>query len=371
MSQTQLASAASRPFTVSVDCHVVEPLDLWSTRIDHRFRDRLPRVQTIDGKKFMVVEGHKNQRIVDFTLEGDALERSQRGSHDIAERLRDHRRDGIDAEVTFPTRGLVCFVTPDPEFQMAQARVYNDWLHETYAGQFDWMMPAPCIPPLDVKSAIAEVERCAARGFRTFFLPAHIPQQPYNLAIYDPLWDAIQATGWPISFHVGTGRDPRTASGAGGAVYNYAVSALGGAQDTIARLISSGVAERFPNLKFGTIESGIGWVPWLLHALDEAQSKHHFWASPTLPMKCSEYYLRQGFAAFQDDPIGLAFIDRFERNFLWSNDYPHHEGTWPRSQPVIEQTMAHLTPAQRANVLGGNAARLFGFDPQRAARAMH
>jgi predicted TIM-barrel fold metal-dependent hydrolase len=316
----------------------------------------------------MVVEGHKNQRVVDFKLEGQDLERSQRGSRDVAQRREDHLRDGIDAEVTFPSRGLLCFVGPDPEFQMAQARVYNDWAYESFGQYFDWMMPAPPVPPRDVKAAIAEVERVAKMGFRTVFLPAHVPEQPYNLDVYDPLWAKIQEIGIPISFHVGTGRDPRTASGAGGAIYNYAISALGGAQDTIARLLSSGVADRFPNLKFGTIESGIGWVPWLLHALDEAQTKHHFWTFPKLSMKCSEFYIRQRFSAFQDDPIGLAHIDRFENNFLWSNDYPHHEGTWPYSARVIEETMSHLTPEQRRKVLGGNAAKLYGFADS-AARA--
>jgi len=366
---TKSNSTEERPFTVSVDCHVLEPMDLWSTRIDKKFRDRLPHVEVVGGKKYMVVEGHKNQRVIDSNFQGLEIERSKAGSMDVEERRKDHLRDGIDAEVTFPSRGLTCFVTPDPEFQMAQARIYNDWAHETFSEQFDWMMPAPTIPPLDVNAAIAEVQRVASMGFRTFFLPAHVPQQPYNMPVYEPLWAAIEETGFPISFHVGTGRDPRTASGAGGAIFNYAISALGGAQDTIARLLSSGVAERFPKLRFGTIESGIGWVPWLLHALDEAQAKHHFWCSPKLELKCSEYYERQCFAAFQDDPIGLAFIDRFEDNFLWSNDYPHHEGTWPTSQAVIADTMKHLTDQQREKVLGGNAAKLYGFSASSSLRA--
>lgn len=356
------AGVRSPYFTVSVDCHIIEPPDLWETRINKQFRHRLPHVEERDGKKFMVVEGHKPQRVLDFKLEGQDLERSTRGQRDVNERIKDHDRDGIDAEVTFPSRGLTALVTPDPEFQLAQARVYNDWLHESYAPFFNRMMPAPIIPVLDVPGAIAEVQRVTKLGFRTFFMPAHTPQQPYNLAVYDPLWAAVEETGWPISFHVGTGRDPRTASGAGGAIYNYAISALGGAQDTVARIISSGVCDRFPKLKFGTIESGIGWVPWLLHALDEAQAKHHFWAFPRLELKCSEYYLRQGYSAFQDDPIGLAFIDRFENNFLWSNDYPHHEGTWPYSQSVIQSTMALLTQEQKRKVLGATAAKLYGFE---------
>ena len=54
--------------------------------------------------------------------------------------------------------------------------------------------------------------------------------------------------------------------------------------------------------------------------------------------------------------MGLA--DRF----MWGNDYPHHEGTWPHSAEAIERTMGHLTDASRTKVLGLNAARLFGFE---------
>jgi hypothetical protein len=46
---------------------------------------------------------------------------------------------------------------------------------------------------------------------------------------------------------------------------------------------------------------------------------------------------------------------------VWGNDYPHHEGAWPHSAPAIERTMGELTDAQRAKVLGLNAARLVGF----------
>jgi predicted TIM-barrel fold metal-dependent hydrolase len=95
--------------------------------------------------------------------------------------------------------------------------------------------------------------------------------------------------------------------------------------------------------------------------MDEAHAKHHFWVYPKLSMKPSEYFLRQGFAAFQDDPVGLAHIDLLENNIVWGNDYPHHEGTWPYSQKVIAETMGHLTEEQRRKVIGLNAARIYKF----------
>jgi predicted TIM-barrel fold metal-dependent hydrolase len=358
------STTQARPFTVSVDCHVKEPPDLWEQRIDNRFRHRLPHIEQRDGKDYMVVEGHKTQRVIEFKLEGIDLERSMAGSREPAQRMADLARDGVDAEVTFPQRGLSVFASPDAEFQMAQAVVYNDWLYESFHTIFDRMMPAPMVPTRDVPAAIREVERVAKLGFRTLFFPAAVPGQPYNLAVYDPLWATVQDAGLPISFHIATGRDPRTASGAGGAIFNYAALKFGdeGAQACLAHLLGSGVCDRFPRLKFGTIEAMIGWIPWLLHALDEAQEKHHMWSFPKLSMKPSEFYQRHCFASFQDDPIGLTFVAGFEDQFMWSNDYPHHEGTWPYSAEVIAATMAHLTDTQRRKILGLNAARIFGFE---------
>jgi predicted TIM-barrel fold metal-dependent hydrolase len=132
----------------------------------------------------------------------------------------------------------------------------------------------------------------------------------------------------------------------------------------VANLCASGVLERFPRLRFASIEAGIGWVAWALGAMDEAYRKHHMWVRPRLPLLPSEYFRRQGYASFQEDPAGLALVAEFdlEDNFLWANDYPHHEGTWPHSAEAIERTMARLGDAQRAKILGLNAARLFGFE---------
>ena len=90
----------------------------------------------------------------------------------------------------------------------------------------------------------------------------------------------------------------------------------------------------------------------------------HFWVRPKLAMLPSEYFRAHGFASFQEDPVGLALAEstNLVDCFMWGNDYPHHEGTWPHSAEAIERTMGHLSDASRAKVLGLNAARLFGFD---------
>jgi predicted TIM-barrel fold metal-dependent hydrolase len=362
-------------FMVSADTHANEPANLWYERIDRVYRERLPRIEVdAEGKRWQVTEGFRPIRLRSTIFEGEDLERNRAGA-DPEERLRDHARDGIDAEVIFPNKGLSMWATPDSKFAMAMCRVYNEWAWETFGPYNDRLAPLAAIATGDLEGSLAEVERVAALGFRGLTLPckpiwgAHDADQPnYNLPTFDPLWARIQETGLPITFHVSTGRDPRASRGNGGAVINYVSHSLAPTIEPVANLCASGVLERFPGIRFASIEAGIGWVAWALTAMDEAYLKHHMWVRPRLKALPSEYFREHGFASFQDDAPGLELCERFglEQNYLWANDYPHHEGTWPHSAETIERTMGHLSDRARARILGLNSARLFGFEiPER------
>jgi predicted TIM-barrel fold metal-dependent hydrolase len=254
---------------------------------------------------------------------------------------------------------------------MAQCRVWNDWAWEQFGKHQDRMIPAGSIATGDLEGSIAEVQRLAKLGFKCLTLPCkpiwgghdsnHVN---YNLPHFDPLWAAITDAGLPITFHVSTGRDPRAARGNGGAVVNYVSHSLSPTIEPVANLCASGVLERFPTLRFATIEAGIGWVPWLLEAMDEAYKKHHFWVRPKLKNLPSEYYRMHGFSSFQEDKAGLDLAEShgLDGNFMWANDYPHHEGTWPHSAEAIERTMGQLSDGARAKVLGLNCARFLGLE---------
>ena len=359
-------------FMVSSDTHGNEPADLWEKGIDTKYRHRIPRIEVdAKGERWSLVEGHRPSKIREMKLTGEEKERADAINVDLAGRLAHSARDGIDAEVIFPGRGLSMWATPDPVFASAMCRVYNDWAMEYYGEVYDRLSPIACISPGDVEGAVAEVYRAAEMGFRG----VNIPVQPlhgsnpdssrtgYHLPIYDPVWAAIQETGMPITMHVATGKDPRGAGGDGGAVINYAWHALATAMEPVVQTCASGLFERFPGLQFATIEAGCGWAAWLHWAADEAYEKTHFWAFPKLKMRPSEYAKLHWSYSFQDDPMGIQdAVDWYgHTRLVWGNDYPHHEGTWPRSAEVILRTMGHLPEWQMADVIGLNAARLFGF----------
>jgi len=356
---------------ISADCHAGEPANLWVDRIEPEYRNRLPRTEIDEkGVKWSISEGWQKSRLLDMKLDGEDGVRAKAGSSP-AERIKDDIRDGVDAEIIFPNRGLMMWATPDPAFAEAQCRVYNTWAWEAYGPYNDRLSPMACIAPGVVEGAIKEIARCAKLGFRGISLPCkpifgpHDSRHPnYNLAIYDPMWKLIEEAGLPVTFHVSTGRDPRVARKDGGAVINYVSHALTQTVEPLACVCASGVIERFPGIHFSGIECGIGWVAWSIDAMDEAYRKHHMWAFPKLKKMPSEYFHSNCSASFQEDRVGLDTCVKYGLvdNIMWANDYPHHEGSWPHSAPAIERQMGHLTDEQRAKILGLNAARIFKFD---------
>jgi len=358
-------------FMVSTDCHANEPPDLWAKRLPNVYKERAPRIVVDDkGVQWRYCEGYRPDRVRVMSFEGEDWIRSQAGA-DPEQRHADNKKDGIDVEIIFPNKGLAMWATPDPVFANAMCRVWNDWAWEQFSSYGDAMVPVASIATGDIDGAMAEIERTAKMGYKILSLPCKpmwgghdIDHVNYNLPHFDPMYALIQETGMPMTFHVSTGRDPRAARGNGGAVINYVSHSLSPTIEPVANLCASGVLERFPNLKFATVEAGIGWVPWLLDAMDEAYKKHHMWVRPKLQGLPSDYYRAHGFSTFQEDPAGLALAEQYDLvdNFMWANDYPHHEGTWPHSAEAIERTMPRLSDTARAKILGLNAARLLGIN---------
>jgi predicted TIM-barrel fold metal-dependent hydrolase len=370
--------APNKYLMISSDTHANEPGNLWAERIDAKYKDRLPKMWIDDkGIQWRKMEASEQaDRLVLARLEGEDLARSRAGATatekgpSVDQRIKDLEMDGIDGEIIFPGKGLGMWYTFDPVFAHAQCEVYNTWAWETFGPHIDRLSPAAALATGDIPATIKEVERCLKLGFRHFTLPCKPLFGPpktnelnYNKIDFDPLWAMFVEADVPVTFHVSTGKDPRTTRGLGGAVVNYVVHSLSPTLEPLVNICASGVAERFPELKFGSVEAGIGWVPWMLEAMDEAYLKHHFWVKPKLKALPSDYFRAKGFATFGEDRPGLALIEEFalQDNFMWANDYPHHEGTWPHSAEAIERQMGHLSEVTRAKVLGESAARVFGF----------
>jgi predicted TIM-barrel fold metal-dependent hydrolase len=311
----------------SADSHVVEPLDLWVHRLPKHLRGRAPRIEEVDGRWLFVVEGVPPRRMGPPRDEAEKSPGFRAGGSDPDLRTKDLDEDGVWGEVLYPTIALFGFMIPDPELRWATARAYNDWLAETFGAASTRFAGAALIPVQEPDEAVREIERVARLGLRSVMLPMQSPvDAPYNTDRYDPVWAAARAHGMPVSFHVGTGANPVTERGAGGAVINYVEVGLG-AQRTLAYLATSGVLERFPDLHVVMVECGAGWLSWLLERMDEAFEEHEQWVKPKLAEPPSFYVRRQAHVTFGNDAAGVVNRDfTGVEPLLWASDYPHPEG---------------------------------------------
>ena len=219
----------------------------------------------------------------------------------MEQRLADHAADGVDAELIFPNRGLLSWATPDPVFALAMCRQWNRSTHAFCGphmqGSHPRMLPAALIAPGDMAGAMAEIAWAKDHGFRAVCLsnsviygPKQFGELEYNNPSFAPMWSLLEDTGLVICFHVSTGRDPRAVGGAGGAIINYACHSMETTIEPLVQMIASGVFERHPKLHAGLVESGVGFVPWLLETLDHAARAHHFWVRPQLKELPSAYF---------------------------------------------------------------------------------
>lgn len=344
---------------ISTDAHVTEPIDLYVERVDADYRERAPQIIDRDGWRTLIIEGLGPRKL----MTSDQLKDAVIGGFEASERLADQARDGVAAEVVFPTFALqACFASDDPRLQIQLCRAYNDWAHDAF-GRHPRMMAVGLVPMLDLDDAVAEAQRLGDLGFRALFLPAQVPTRPYNEAEYDRFWAVASDLGLPLTFHSGTGHEPRVVRGPGGAVINYLLGSQLDGPSVILSLAAGGALDRFPNLRIVTVETGASWLAWVMTQADAIYRDHEMWAKPKLSMLPSELIRRQAAATFMDDPVAInnRHVTGIE-TLMWGNDYPHPEGTWPESQKVVADQFAGVPDDEVRAIVGGNAARVFGFD---------
>jgi predicted TIM-barrel fold metal-dependent hydrolase len=356
-------------FVFSADSHIVEPPDLFESGLPASLRPGAIRMELRDGY-IMTVSGDKlihrlrvNQPLSAKT-EGAPLSAVRLGTRDLAGRMQDMQKDGIDAEIVFPSLALWTYVLEDPELELATAQVYNDWNDGFFAEHLERFVRCGVLPVRRFADTLAELRRIAAKGFTAAMLPSAVPPglPAYNLDVWDPVFALAAELGVVLVMHTGTGLENVVVErGPGAAVINYTRQMLD-AQGSIMALVAGGVLDRHPNAQMAVIESGASWLAGLSERMDEVYRAHHAYVSPKLSVTPGEVIRRQVKCSFQSDRacIRSRGITGHEA-ILWGSDYPHAEGTFPRSREVIRGLFegVEISEREKADILGGTAARLF------------
>lgn len=392
----------NRPFVFSCDAHVAEPADLFAKAMPdhlqqfviHSEADGDIRITRIGEQ--VILKIHTNFH-AHKTGEGDAafnaqaadrsctdardnfvsdcaVDTKRRGARDLELRLADMDRDGVDAELVFPSLGLMLPRIADREGQATACRIWNDWAWDYCAPARDRLIPAAMIPCIDFEDALAECRRAADKGFAAFCLWEGLNN--YNDPRWDPIFALAGELGIPLVFHTGVGDiNIRALKGPGGALFNY-TRQMNDAVDVITQLVAGGVLDRNPNAHILFAEHSAGWLWGLAERMDEVYNGHAPSISPKLTRLPSQIVRDQVHCALQNDGNSSMAIRKGVGigALLFATDYPHAEGTFPFSRQVVDKMVAanpDVTTDEWVAVLGGNAARLFsraGLAHQVAAR---
>lgn len=360
-------------FVFSADGHLVEPSDLFEKGVPPSLHRHGLRSEKKDGMLLSFAgERITMKRPMEgapprLGPDGEAFGRpDRRGNREIEWRLKDMALDGVDAEIVFPSLGLTAFMIENPEAELATCQVYNDWVQSLLKDHTDRFIRCGILPVRDFKNTVSEMERLAKLGFTSAMIPSIIDAQsglpPYTSEVWDPVFDAAQRLGIVFALHTGTGRyDVRSFRGPGGAVMNYAIQGCDGMITTMA-LVAGGVLDRFPGAKVCFIESGASWLAAVAERMDEVYEAHEPFVRPKLSLTPREIIARQVAASFQTDRACImARSVTSPRALMWGADYPHHEGTFPRSKEVLAHLFdgIDISEQDKADIVGGNAARLF------------
>ena len=339
------------------------PADVWTDRLPARLRDAGPHVVERDGVPTWVLGDDRALGLVGQPTAGGQSALGRAGlAHDglrpsdPTKRLADMTSDGVWASVIYgPT--VLGLPIADPALELACWRAWNDWTAEFNAGAPGRLCALAVVPRHDPAAAAAELARAAALGHRGAQVFC------FEIDCADPAWDPVWATaadtGLPISFHIGAGVRFPAERGTWRTLAFSSVVAMQMA-DPLVTMVFSGVLDRHPGLRLVLAESGLGWVPYLVHRMDAVTER---WAPDfrrASSRRPSELFGDQVFVTFEEEHGGGEYLRLLPAGgAMWASDYPHADSTFPRSRACVAESLAGLDEATRRAVTADTCRRLY------------
>ena len=393
------------PRIISVDDHVVEPPDLWTSRLPSKYADRCPRVErdsavfNFEGGVFSYEKGVKNGSPCDWWLYDDLIypfpklsaavgfenldvepvtfDEIRPGSWKQADRLADMDANHVDVSICFPNVlprfcGQTFLEREDKDLALLCVKAYNDWMIDEWCeGEGKGrLIPLTLIPLWDPVAAAEEVHRCANKGsFAVAF-----SENPYHLGLpsvhdentfWDPFFTACQETETVICMHIGSSsKMPSTSPDAPFSVSSTITFA--NAMGSMCDYILSGIFVRFPKLRIAYAEGQVGWMPYVVERMDKIwEERGDASFGIDLPNPPSSYIPNHIWGCIFDDEVGLKNRDIIGMNQIcFEVDFPHADTTFPNTLKVATKICeeAGLSEDEIYRLMRGNAIDCFGLE---------
>jgi predicted TIM-barrel fold metal-dependent hydrolase len=373
---------------IDCDSHWNETPDLWTSRAPAGMKHKVPTLRRVgDEDRWFVGDrdvGMMGATVVtkDLTKIHDrvSLERWEDidpAGYDVPSRLQRLDDAGLFAQIVYPNAagfvGATFAGIDDHELRLACIKIYNDAAAEWQAASGERLLPQALIPPWDPHEAQLEAQRCTEElGMRGVTLgdPALFGVPGYTTPHWAPFLEYCDSERVPINIHIGGTRGIDSFSAVwddyGMEKHLALASTLFYLANwaTIGNFLISGLFDRYEHLKVVSVESGIGWIPFALDALE-------YQLEETAPNE-SRHLQRRPTEYFRDHVLACFWFERFAPvhliesigvdNVLFETDFPHPTCLWPDSLTHAVNVLGHLSDADRKKVLQDNAARLYKID---------
>jgi uncharacterized protein len=387
-----MASVATIEHIVDADTHLSEPPDLWTARIPARFRDDAPQVKLDESSGLYKwrIGDRWCSRVGNYSVAGwpepypacpPSMEEADPACYDAKARLAHMDRLGIYAQVLYPNiiafEGHAFMALKDDALKLACVQTWNDYQAEFASPDPARFVTLAMLPFWDLDASVKELRRCHEIGHRGMLWASTLDRHglpDFTDDHWDPVYAVAEELGMSVNFHVGVGsteeeiNEAMRAAGSSDERWQSLRTALNWLSNarTIGKLITSDVVDKFPTLNFVSVESGFGYVPFLIEGVDWQWLGN---GGPTaFPKRLmpSEYFLRQVYTMFWFEKDALALLPKYQDNVMFETDFPHPTALHPGPalnavNPVdIMQRDLDLVGADiMRKVLHDNAARVY------------
>ncbi len=373
---------------VDCDTHFTEPPDLWTANAPAGMKDKMPHVRRIDGadrwfvgdRNFGSIGGNviaKDHNKLLGRLAFRNYDQINPGSYDVKERLKDMDLLGIWAQICFQNGGVTqagsLVALNDQPLAIAITEIFNDACADRMKQSGGRINCMGTLPYWDKQLMNKEMRRIVDMGLKGITLP----DRPERLSegylgtdgkvspFWEEIFDVCNATGMALNFHLNTSLDANSAIwdnlGFDQRLPIHALLHHIGCAATMSNFMVSGILDKYPKLKIGLIESGAGWLPFWLEAMEHQLDEFRTAQNRGLKLRPKEYFKRHFWVSFwfetyaptkMLDEIG---VDRL----MFETDFPHPTSLYPGVQQKLVETLGGYDYEIRKQILERNATELY------------
>jgi predicted TIM-barrel fold metal-dependent hydrolase len=358
-------------YVIDADGHGGEPLG-WRRRVPAKFASTMREYVAAMRAQYANVPGG-GMRVSDPAYEvapdEDDLEFGtpvQPGMFDPEKRMPDMDLEGIDVAVLFPPGSGEEWAMDDSAFAIALCATLNDARAEYASHAPERLKLVAKLPMIEPTAAAEELERCVSEhGFVGMVTATHIREKNLDDASFDVVWETAQRLGVAVCTHGGgqaPGQTPFAIDRFDTRLGVHALTHPLGAMQAVFNFTVGGILARFPELRVGFLEAGVGWLPFWLERLDEHWELMPEQA-PEIDRPPSEYFGGRCFLTTEPDERMVPYVfEKLSSDIVcYSSDYCHFDCAFPDSVRILEKR-DDLSDEVKQRLFSLNAAKLYQLE---------